>query len=227
MRRRTDWLLPYAVIAWTTVTTLWRPGITPDHPWASRRLIVVVIPGMLLFALWTIAWAIRRVRRLGVRAPGRGLRRGDRRAPDHRARRRHLGRDGVHAHRAGRGRPGEGAVPPGRAEGLGPARRARDRRPVRPAHPGTCGVPTGRATVHAGASVAREADVRRITKKIVAAGRRPVVLGADASDVAPYGTPRRVFHVFTRRDSGNLTSAPQGTWSLTINVWMAEPMYTG
>src|SRR2546423_419548 len=38
LRRRTDWLLPYALIIWTTVATLWRPGITPDHPWASRRL---------------------------------------------------------------------------------------------------------------------------------------------------------------------------------------------
>jgi hypothetical protein len=88
-------------------------------------------------------------------------------------------------------------------------------------------VPTGRVAVLAGTSVAGEADVARIAKKIVAAGRRPVILGADPSDVAPYGSPRRVFHVFTRRDSGNLTSAPQGTWTLTMNVWMAEPMYTG
>ena len=108
-------LLPYAVIAWTTVTTLWRPGITPDHPWASRRLIVVVIPGLLLFALWTVAWAIRSVRRLGygpqvaacvavtgallITVPGRA----------------DLGRAGVHPDRAGRGRPGAGDVPPDRA----------------------------------------------------------------------------------------------------------------
>ncbi len=64
-RRRTDWALPYAVIVWTTLTTLWRPGITPDQPWAGRRLIVVVLPGLLLFALWAVAWAIRSVRRLG------------------------------------------------------------------------------------------------------------------------------------------------------------------
>ncbi len=227
MRRRTDWLLPYAIIAWTTVTTLWRPGITPDHPWASRRLIVVVIPGMLLFALWTIAWAIRRVRRLGygpqvaacvavtgallITVPAGATSAGMAFTPTEQ---------------------GEVAQAKALCRQVGPKasvllveRVTADRfaQLIR----GTCGVPTGRATVHAGTSVAREADVRRITKKIVAAGRRPVLLGADASDVAPYGTPRRVFHVFTRRDSGNLTSAPQGTWSLTINVWMAEPMYTG
>jgi hypothetical protein len=64
-RRSAEWLLPYAVIAWTTVTTLWRPGITPDHPWAARRLISIVIPGLLLLALWALAWAVRQVRRLG------------------------------------------------------------------------------------------------------------------------------------------------------------------
>ena len=38
------WLLPLAVIGWTTFTTLYRPAITPDQPWASRRLVPIVIP---------------------------------------------------------------------------------------------------------------------------------------------------------------------------------------
>ncbi len=227
MRRRTDWALPFAVIVWTTLTTLWRPGITPDHPWASRRLIVVVIPGLLLFALWTVAWAMRRVRRLGygpqvaacvavtgallVTVPAGATSAGMAFTPTEQ---------------------GEVAQARSMCHQIGPKasvllveRVTADRfaQLIR----GMCGVPTGRATVYAGSSTARERDVARISRKIIKAGRRPVILGADASDVAPYGPARRVFHVFTRRDSGNLTAAPQGTWSLTINVWMAIPVYTG
>jgi hypothetical protein len=51
-----------------TVLTLLRPGITPDHPWADRRLVVEVIPGVILLATWTVAsltrylWALSRSR---------------------------------------------------------------------------------------------------------------------------------------------------------------------
>jgi hypothetical protein len=54
-----------------------------------------------------------------------------------------------------------------------------------------------------------------------------VILGANSTDVAPYGPARQVFHVLTRRDSSSLVAAPHGTWSLTINVWMADPVYAG
>jgi hypothetical protein len=51
-------------------------------------------------------------------------------------------------------------------------------------------------------------------------GRRPVILGANASDVSAYGQVKQVFHIRTRRDTSSLVTAPDGTWSLTINVWM-------
>ncbi|MEV4326969.1 hypothetical protein AB0J37_32455, partial [Microbispora rosea] len=57
------WLLPLAVIGWTTVTTLWRPAITPDHPFASRRLVPIVIPGLVLLAVWGLRWLSRRLSR--------------------------------------------------------------------------------------------------------------------------------------------------------------------
>jgi hypothetical protein len=224
-RRRGHWLLPYAMIAWTTLTTLWRPGITPDHPWASRRLIVVVIPGMLVFALWTVAWAMRRIRRLGygrqvvgcVAVTGALLVT----AP-------------AAATSAGiaftRTEQGEVAQARAMCRAIGPRatvliieRVTADRfsQIVR----GTCGVPTGRVGIPPKSHTASRADVTRIAKKIIAAGRRPVVLGAGIADVVGYGPPEHVFHVSTRRDSGNLTGPPRGTWSLTIDVWMADPMY--
>jgi hypothetical protein len=226
-RRRTAWLLPYALIVWTSVATLWRPGITPDHPWASRRLIGVVIPGLLLFALWAVARATRHAPMVSARrlvtgavatagallivvptawasAPMIGVRTEEREVSQTRALCRALG-------------PNASAIIIERVTG------DRFTQLIR----GMCGTPAARVRVGAGFKTAPEDDVRRIARKVVAAGRRPVVLGADSADVAPYGTPRRVFHIHTRRDASTLTEAPRTTWSLTINVWMAEPVYGG
>jgi hypothetical protein len=57
------WALPLMVFSWSIAAFLYRPGITPDQPWASRRLVPVVLPGFILFASWTVAWACRRLRR--------------------------------------------------------------------------------------------------------------------------------------------------------------------
>src|SRR5260370_20078989 len=54
------WGLPVMVIGWSVVTTLWKPGIVPDQPWASRRLVPIVLPGMVLFAVWTCGWLVLR-----------------------------------------------------------------------------------------------------------------------------------------------------------------------
>ncbi|TDQ51927.1 hypothetical protein [Actinorugispora endophytica] len=62
LRRDPQWALPLMVLVWTVCTTLVRPAITPDHPWASRRLIVLVIPAFVLFAVWFLAWASRYLR---------------------------------------------------------------------------------------------------------------------------------------------------------------------
>jgi len=59
LRRDPQWLLPAMLLVWTVTTTLLRPAITPDHPWASRRLIVLVIPAFILFAVWFLAWLTR------------------------------------------------------------------------------------------------------------------------------------------------------------------------
>jgi hypothetical protein len=226
-RRRTAWLLPYALIVWTTVATLWRPGITPDHPWASRRLIGVVIPGLLLLAIWAVARAARHAplpsaRRLvtgavaaagallivvptaWASAPMMGVRTEEREVSQMRAMCRAIG-------------PNASAIIIERVTGDRFAQLIR----------GMCGTPAARVRVGAGFKTAPEKDVRRIVQKVVAAGRRPVLLGADSADVTPYGTPRRVFHIHTRRDASTLTKAPRTTWSLSIDVWMADPMYGG
>jgi hypothetical protein len=87
--RELAWAGVLLVYLGSSVLTLLRPGITPDHPWADRRLVVEVIPGMVLFATWTIAagngWLRARVggsarrsgpdtarRRFAVRPPAAG-----------------------------------------------------------------------------------------------------------------------------------------------------------
>src|SRR5262249_56915533 len=57
------WLPALVVLAGSSVQTLVRPGITPDHPWADRRLVVEVIPGMVVLATWATAALVRRLRR--------------------------------------------------------------------------------------------------------------------------------------------------------------------
>ncbi|MFI6574447.1 hypothetical protein ACIBFB_01500 [Nocardiopsis sp. NPDC050513] len=58
-RREPQWVLPAMLLVWTVGTTLLRPAITPDHPWASRRLIALVIPAFILLAVWFAAWLTR------------------------------------------------------------------------------------------------------------------------------------------------------------------------
>jgi hypothetical protein len=46
------WGLTYLVVAWSVATVLWDPSVLPGQPAASRRLVPVVLPGMILLALW-------------------------------------------------------------------------------------------------------------------------------------------------------------------------------
>jgi hypothetical protein len=56
------WALPLLTFAWATVWFLLRPAITPHQPYASRRLVPAVLPGLILLAIWLAAWLARRSR---------------------------------------------------------------------------------------------------------------------------------------------------------------------
>lgn len=213
-----EWLLPYAMIVWTTAQVLVRPGITPDHPWASRRLIGLVIPGLLLFTVFACAWTVKLVRRLGygpkvVRAgtvTGVALML----VPI-------LITSGgflvtrTEQHEVAAVDRMCGALDP-RSSVVVVEQSTADRflQVVR----GMCGLPAART-----AGGTAPGDVRRVAGKVHAAGRRPVIMAARPEQVAPYGTPRRLLHVRTRQDGRTLTEPPGGTWGLSMDVWIAEP----
>ncbi|GAA4222158.1 hypothetical protein FHR32_004166 [Streptosporangium album] len=217
------WLLPLAVIGWTTVTTLYRPGITPDHPWADRRLVPVVIPGLILLAFWGLRWVREKARRMGY---GRAVQNG-------------LAASGavlllVPAVITSVGtaltpiEPGERAAVeamcaalPERASVLIVERVTGERftQVVR----GTCGVPTARVVFGPGADVPASSDVTRLIDRTRAGGRVPVLLAAKAGQLSRYGPAVQVMKLRTRQDERSLTGPPDGTWSLSMDVWMAVP----
>lgn len=59
-RRVETWLPALVVAAGSTLLTLVRPGITPDHPWADRRLLVALPLVVALFVVG-VDWLVRRV----------------------------------------------------------------------------------------------------------------------------------------------------------------------
>ncbi|MER7362462.1 phospholipid carrier-dependent glycosyltransferase [Nonomuraea wenchangensis] len=208
------WLLPLAVIGWTTVTTLVRPEITPDHPWAARRLVPVVIPGLVVLAAYGLdrlrAWTggrrwVSALAVVAVLVPPAVTSIGTAFTPVER---------------------GEAAAVaamcarlPERASVLIVERVTADRftQVVR----GMCDVPAASVRRPARVDVARDDETRRLAERVRAAGRVPVVLAAEVDQVARYGTPVQVFALTARQDERSLVSPPDGTWSLGMNAWMA------
>jgi hypothetical protein len=220
-RQASVWLLPYALITWSTITALWRPAITPDHPWASRRLIAIVIPGLLLLAVWALDWARpgdgRRTASLVVAAGMLLI----------------LTPPAVTSARAMLTKTDQGEVAQARAMCRAIGQQASVLIVDQPTGDkftelirGMCGQPTGRAATTATSLTASPEDVRRIIANITSTGRHPIVLGFQAASVSPYGTPRRVFYVNTRQDTRTLVTAPTGTRPFTASIWMADAALT-
>jgi hypothetical protein len=70
LRGRADrWALALPVPLGSAVLVLYRPGITPDHPWADRRLVPTVLPTVLLLAVAAVAAGSRTLRRQLRRPP--------------------------------------------------------------------------------------------------------------------------------------------------------------
>jgi hypothetical protein len=238
-RSRTDgsrppgWLVPAAIGLGSTVLVLWRPGITPDHPWADRRLVTVVLPTVVLAALAGVAWAVRRLRR---RAPA-GL------FPTAAV----LGGAALlvpawwaTAAVAGvateRGEPAAAAsvcaslqpqdvvVTVNGGDDDGGGDRSTNEWP--PVVRGVCGHPT--LSLVADTTAERRAGLDRLDALTRATGHRLVVLAATDGDGGPPKhlldlglEPQRVAQLVTTEDPHLLDRRPAGAKSLLVEVWTA------
>jgi len=229
------WTLPLVLFAWTIVATLYRPSITPDQPWASRRLVPAVLPGFILLAIWASSWLMGRIREAGVprvayaglatclvallvlpaaittfglrvRSGGpAGIR---------------LAAEGLAFKTTYQGEVAAvdrmcAAIPRGASVVFLPGAPADWLTEV---VRGMCGDPA--------AVVARpgHAQVAAVVRDIVQAGRRPVILGSSRSRVGQYGGRiRQVMRLHINMDASQLTRPPLGTWPLNLKVWMSEP----
>src|SRR5260370_38287021 len=54
------------VICRASAAVLWQPETVPDQPWASRRLVPLVLPGLILCAIWASSWLRQRARSRGA-----------------------------------------------------------------------------------------------------------------------------------------------------------------
>jgi len=232
------WVLPLMIFAWAIVTTLYDPAITPDHPWASRRLVPTVLPAFILLAIWGTDWLLDRVRRMdvprglyvslaacgvvilllpaaittfGLRArPGGPI--GIRIAAVGLAFKTTYGGEIRAVKAMCAAIPGDATVVFIDSGGGGEGSRLTE--VVR----GMCDVPV--ADIDRGHLAITEQVVRGIER----AGRRPVFLAGTRKPLVRFGGPiRQVMRLRSRQDMNALTAPPLHTLPFNVNVWMSEP----
>jgi hypothetical protein len=229
------WTLPLVAFAWAIVVFLYRPAITPDQPWGSRRLVPSVLPGFILLAVWATGWLIAALRRAGAPAVLRatlaaclvallvlpaaittfGLRLSSGGPAGVR-----LAAVGLAFKTSYQGEAGAvnglcAAIPRGSTVlFLSGGIAGNLAQVVR----GMCGDPT------ADIVNPRPAAVGQDVLSIMQAGRRPVLLAATRSQLDHYGGPiRQIMMLRITWDAHTLTTAPLSPWPYSFTVWMSEP----
>jgi hypothetical protein len=231
-----EWSLPVAIICVASAVTLWTPDVNPDQPWASRRLIVTVIPGLIICALWASSWLARRARDRGARPAtaavagvfcvaamlvptvsttfGLGLS--------------HTGKSGgltPVAQGLALTRTGAGEI--GAVEALC-SQLPRNASVVIVGWPvaaefsqtirGMCGVPVAWMPGRPAAAV------DSVIGSISAVGRRPLLLAASKGQLAAFGgSPVRVLNLVTAQDPHQLTQLPTAPEQVHFQIWLTAP----
>jgi hypothetical protein len=235
-----EWSLPLAIFCVASVVSVWAPDIDPDQPWASRRLIVTVIPGLIICALWGSAWLARRARDRGARPAtaavaglfcvaamvvptvsttfGLGLS--------------HSGRSGgltpvAQGLALTQTDAGETSAVADMCSQLprnasvviiDPRIAAEFSQVIR----GMCGVPV------ASMSGRPVAAVDSVIGSISAVGRRPLLLAASSAQLAAFGgTPVRVLDLATAQDPHQLTELPTAPQQVHYQIWLTAPVAAG
>jgi hypothetical protein len=241
------WGLPFLVIAWSALTALWDPAVIPWQPLASHRLVPVVLPGLILLALWAST-------RLTARAAGLGASRtvvglvtaccvlalaipplvttlnpglaGKPSVGRHssvvakflsRVRLRGVGASATYDGSVAAASSLCAAIGPSASVLFDDEQLAETWAPV---VRGLCGQPAGWMVPGA----TSRASVTEAVELIAQAGRRPVVIGPSLAAVSLPGLkPGRAVSLSTSADAEVLTGPPAGTWPATYTLWVAAP----
>lgn len=235
-----NWALPLGITCVGSAAILWEPDILPDQPWASRRLVVLVLPGLIGCALWAAAWLTGHARNRGARpvtaavaglfcvgalavptaatAFGAGLS--------------HSGHSaGLQVSTAGLAfkRTGAGEIsavaqlcssisPDSSVVILDRTVAQQFTQVIR----GMCGVPAAWMVGRPPAAVAG------VLNGIARAGRQPVLLGARRGELGGFGgTPARVLDLVTTQDPHQLTSPPTALAPIHFVIWLLAPRAGG
>jgi hypothetical protein len=225
LRGRTPaWTLPLMLFGWSIFAVLYRPAITPDHPWASRRLVPTVLPGFILLAVWASGWLTAWLRQHGYD---------------------HVIRAGVASACAALLVLPAAFTTFGLPGGNGLAFKTVYSGEIAAVDRMCAAIPHGSAVVsitvpttrlftevvrgmcgHPTASIARPtfSSVEQVVRGIEQAGRQPVLLAQSRSDLAPYGgLIRQIMDLRTRKEEVVLLTAPRITKPMRISLWMSEP----
>ena len=240
------WGLPYLIIGWSAVTVLWDPAIVASQPGASRRLVPVVLPGLILLGLWASTRLKARAAELGARRATAAIAAGccvlamaipafvTSVNPGLAA------HPSVSAHSSGLSKlvsrlrfrgvalsttyGGSVAAVTRLCSEIGPSASvvfvdAVTAQGLSQVVRGMCGQP---AASVAGASTA---TIEQVVTSIEQAGRRPVLLGASRSKLTLFGiVPREVLSLHTSTDPAVLTGPPAMAWPVTYRVWISSPL---
>jgi hypothetical protein len=243
------WALPLLVIVWSVATVLWDPAVAPWQPWASHRLVPVVLPGLVLLGVWVSSRLTVRAAALGasrltvvvvafccvlalaipplVTSLNPGL------VPHASVGRYSSGAakfvSRVRLRGAGAAATYGGSIAAASAlcAAIGPSAsvvfvNALTAAEFAPTVRGLCDTPA--ASMAAGSSAAA---VEQVATSVERAGRRPVLLGSSRAAVSLFGiVPRMVVSLRTTRDAEVLTGPPAGVWPASYVVWMASPLGT-
>ena len=246
------WRLPFFLIIWSVAAVLWDPSVVPWQPLGSHRLVPVVLPGLLLLAVWVSSQLTSGAAALGAARTVVAL----------------VGTCCVLAlvipalvttlNPGLAAKPSVGQYSSGvsklvsrvQLRGVGTAATYRGSVPavsalcasigssasvlfIDPATAATfapvvrelCGQPAALVILGRSSSAAVLGEAVHSIEQI---GRHPVLLGPTQSSVSDFGVvPRRVVALQTSGDAEVLTGPPAGNWPVTYSLWLAAPLGTG
>jgi 4-amino-4-deoxy-L-arabinose transferase-like glycosyltransferase len=206
--RARRWLPVLLAYAGSALLVLLHPGITPDHPFADRRLVVEVLPGLAILATWTFASVLGRIPvgrlRLAVAVALLAA---------------YLAPMAVVTVPLAPQRTEQGELAAARAvcQALVPDDSVVLTDPLwMPTIRGQCGLPVAQLPQ------ATPDAVRAVVAGIRATGRVPVIAGATAGELRALGlTPIAAADLETRQDQQQLVIRPNGTEPLAVQFFYA------